>query len=155
MSRCARTVSRTPISISARAPLVVRLPALQLARSRVVASAAHHSHFKLIGGTTRACYVPEDAEEYFQYMGILAEECTFDRLNGMVKQGMDPIDIILVLACGENDVSKVSGPGGPCVRPPPLPPPLLHMYSAHVLSSGCIACILTLSDCVQRWLLVG
>lgn len=40
-------------------------------------------------------------------MGFLATEGTYDRMEALLKSGLHAIDIILLLACSENDTPKV------------------------------------------------
>ncbi|KAG2485233.1 hypothetical protein HYH03_016019 [Edaphochlamys debaryana] len=56
--------------------------------------------------TTREQYTYEELEEYFNYMGFLAEEGTYDRMHALGKD-RHPADVILLLACAANDTPKV------------------------------------------------
>ena len=48
----------------------------------------------------------DDVEAYFNYMGFLAEEGTYDRMYKLC-EGRHPIDVILLLAASENDTPKI------------------------------------------------
>ncbi|KAI8462643.1 MAG: hypothetical protein J3K34DRAFT_373050 [Monoraphidium minutum] len=56
---------------------------------------------------TRADYNADDVEHYFNYMGCLAVEGTYDRMEEMMGSGLDPVDVILLLAAAENDDPKI------------------------------------------------
>ncbi|KAK9841335.1 hypothetical protein WJX74_004077 [Apatococcus lobatus] len=55
----------------------------------------------------RDFYSAVDVEHYFNYMGMLAEEGTYDKLNRLQNTGLEPVDLLLVMAAGENDAPKV------------------------------------------------
>ena len=40
-------------------------------------------------------------------MGMLAAEGNYDRLDALVASGVEPIDLLLLMACSENDTPKV------------------------------------------------
>jgi hypothetical protein len=61
----------------------------------------------IVGSQGRDDYTYDDVEQYFNYMGFLATEGTYDRMEAMLNSGMHCIDIILLLACSENDTPKV------------------------------------------------
>ncbi len=61
----------------------------------------------IVGSQGRDDYTYDDVEQYFNYMGFLATEGTYDRMEAMLKSGLHSIDIILLLACSENDTPKV------------------------------------------------
>lgn len=61
----------------------------------------------IVGSQGRDDFTYDDLEQYFNYMGILATEGTYDRMEGMLKSGLHPIDCILLLASTENDFPKV------------------------------------------------
>jgi ankyrin repeat protein len=46
-------------------------------------------------------------EDYFNYMGMLAAEGTYDRLEKMLESELEPVDLLLLMACSENDAPKV------------------------------------------------
>ncbi|GIL54287.1 hypothetical protein Vafri_9852 [Volvox africanus] len=61
----------------------------------------------IVGSQGRDDYTYDDVEQYFNYMGFLATEGTYDRMEALLKSGLHCIDIILLLACSENDTPKV------------------------------------------------
>ncbi|KAG7675197.1 hypothetical protein KSW81_002699 [Nannochloris sp. 'desiccata'] len=56
---------------------------------------------------TRADYTDEEVTEYFNYMGMLAEEGTYDRLEEMLASGAHPCDLLLLMSAKEGDTPKV------------------------------------------------
>jgi len=61
----------------------------------------------IVGSQGRDDFDYDDVEQYFNYMGFLAEEGTYDRMEAMLKSGLHPIDVILLLAASENDTPKI------------------------------------------------
>ena len=61
----------------------------------------------IVGSQGRDDYEAEDVEYYFNYMGILADEGSNDRMDALVNAGKHPIDIILLFAAAEGDVPKI------------------------------------------------
>lgn len=59
------------------------------------------------GGAKREDYTEEDVEYYFNYSGILAERGSYDTLEDLLKSGLAPVDILLLLASSEGDAPKV------------------------------------------------
>lgn len=57
---------------------------------------------------TREEYTTLDVEDYFNYMGMLAAEGNYDRMNEMLETGTDPVDLLLLMAASENDAPKVA-----------------------------------------------
>jgi hypothetical protein len=55
----------------------------------------------------RSDFSAEDVEYYFNYMGMLATEGTYDRLEAMLAQGLAPVDLLLLMAASENDSPKL------------------------------------------------
>ena len=51
-------------------------------------------------------YLYEDVDDYFNYMGLLAEEGNYDRMEAMLKV-LAPVDAILLLAASQNDTPKI------------------------------------------------
>lgn len=45
--------------------------------------------------------------QYFNYMGMLATEGTYDKMNLLLDQGIHPVDILLLMASSEGDDPKV------------------------------------------------
>lgn len=58
-------------------------------------------------GECRSDFEYQDADDYFNCMGMLAAEGTYHRLDEWVDAGVDPIDMILLMACEQDDYSKV------------------------------------------------
>jgi hypothetical protein len=56
---------------------------------------------------SRDDYCTDDVEHYFNYMGMLAEEGTYDRMEAMLATGTAPVDVLLLMAAKENDAPKV------------------------------------------------
>lgn len=56
---------------------------------------------------TLADFTAEDVEHYFNYTGMLATEGTYDRLEQMLNSGNHPADLLLLMACGEDDYELV------------------------------------------------
>lgn len=61
----------------------------------------------IYGSQNRDDYCYDDVEHYFNYMGMLAVEGTYDRMEEMLKSGLHPVDVLLLMACSENDTPKV------------------------------------------------
>lgn len=49
----------------------------------------------------------DDVEQYFNYMGMLATEGTYDKMEALLNQGIHPVDILLLLAASEADKPKI------------------------------------------------
>lgn len=45
--------------------------------------------------------------QYFNYMGMLATEGTYDKMDALLNQGIHPVDILLLMASSEGDQPKV------------------------------------------------
>eukprot|EP00890_Picochlorum_soloecismus_P006436 jgi/Picsp_1/6794/NSC_04133-R1_protein len=63
--------------------------------------------YKDAKGEKRGDYEYQDADDYFCCSGLLAAEGTYDRLEAWTDAGVHPIDMILIMACVENDGPKV------------------------------------------------
>lgn len=61
----------------------------------------------IVGSQGREDYDVDDVEHYFNYMGCLAVEGTYDRMNALIESGLHPVDIILLFASAEGDVPKI------------------------------------------------
>ncbi|KAL6202327.1 hypothetical protein ACLB2K_026035 [Fragaria x ananassa] len=46
-------------------------------------------------------------EGYFNYMGMLAVEGTYDKMNALLSQNIHPVDILLLMAASEGDKPKI------------------------------------------------
>ncbi|CAH9112372.1 unnamed protein product [Cuscuta epithymum] len=49
----------------------------------------------------------DDVEQYFNYMGMLAVEGSYDKMEALLKQDIHPVDVLLLLAASEGDQPKV------------------------------------------------
>ena len=56
---------------------------------------------------SRSDFDADDVEHYFNYMGMLATEGTYDRLEAMLAQGLAPVDLLLLMAASEDDTPKI------------------------------------------------
>ncbi|GJZ98240.1 protein LHCP translocation defect [Tanacetum coccineum] len=45
--------------------------------------------------------------QYFNYMGMLAVEGTYDKMEALLSQNIHPVDILLMLASSEGDKPKL------------------------------------------------
>lgn len=45
--------------------------------------------------------------QYFNYMGMLATEGTYDKMYALLNQGIPAVDILLMMAANEGDQPKV------------------------------------------------
>ena len=61
----------------------------------------------IYGSQGRDDYSADDVEHYFNYMGMLAVEGTYDRMYAMTASGLAPVDVLLIMAAQENDLPKV------------------------------------------------
>eukprot|EP01023_Acetabularia_acetabulum_P035273 TRINITY_DN3326_c0_g1_i2.p3 TRINITY_DN3326_c0_g1~~TRINITY_DN3326_c0_g1_i2.p3 ORF type:complete len:166 (-),score=29.82 TRINITY_DN3326_c0_g1_i2:507-1004(-) len=61
----------------------------------------------MYGSQSREDYGYDDVEQYFNYMGMLATEGSYDTVTEMMQSGLEAVDILLLWACQENDVPKV------------------------------------------------
>jgi ankyrin repeat protein len=46
-------------------------------------------------------------KQYFNYMGMLAVEGTYDKMEALLNQDIHPVDILLMLAASEGDKPKI------------------------------------------------
>ncbi|KAL5701528.1 hypothetical protein ACHQM5_026854 [Ranunculus cassubicifolius] len=61
------------------------------------------SHSSLIGPSNDR----DDVEQYFNYMGMLAVEGTYDKMEALLSQNIHPVDILLLMAVSEGDLPKI------------------------------------------------
>jgi len=61
----------------------------------------------IVGSQGRDDFNADDVEHYFNYMGCLAVEGTYDRMNALIASGKHPVDIILLFASAEGDTPKI------------------------------------------------
>lgn len=45
--------------------------------------------------------------QYFNYMGMLAVEGTYDKMEALLEQKIHPVDILLLMAASEGDMPKI------------------------------------------------
>ena len=45
--------------------------------------------------------------QYFNYMGMLAVEGTYDKMETLLSQNIHPVDILLMMAASEGDKPKI------------------------------------------------
>ncbi|KAK3014502.1 hypothetical protein RJ639_009405, partial [Escallonia herrerae] len=48
-----------------------------------------------------------EINKYFNYMGMLAVEGTYDKMNALLSQNIHPVDILLMMAASEGDKPKI------------------------------------------------
>lgn len=95
-----RIISRTPHR-KIRVPREISTTAL------FQADKDSKNDYRDLKGSTRDDYEYQDADDYFNCMGILAAEGTYDRLEEWLDAGLHPIDMILLMAVSEADGPKV------------------------------------------------
>lgn len=61
----------------------------------------------MVGSQCREDYGYDDVEQYFNYMGMLAEDGSYDRMESYLNAGLHPVDILLLWASAEGDDPKV------------------------------------------------
>ncbi|KAI3928365.1 hypothetical protein MKW98_023966 [Papaver atlanticum] len=61
----------------------------------------------IYGSQKREDFDKDDVEQYFNYMGMLAVEGTYDKMNDLLKQNIHPVDILLLMASSEGDLPKI------------------------------------------------
>ena len=49
----------------------------------------------------------QEVEDYFNYMGMLAAEGNYEKLDELCDSWLEPVDLLLLMACSENDTPKV------------------------------------------------
>ncbi len=102
-TRAVRRSSARPFVSSRRAPVVQR----NVTANFFKFGKKDAEDAGIVGSQGRSDYIYDDVEQYFNYMGFLATEGTYDRMEAMLSSGLHPIDVILLLACSENDTPKV------------------------------------------------
>jgi len=58
-------------------------------------------------GPSRSDFDFQEVEDYFNYMGMLAAEGNYDKLDALCDSGLEPVDLLLLMACSEDDTPKV------------------------------------------------
>lgn len=61
----------------------------------------------IYGSQTRDDFDRDDVEQYFNYMGMLAVEGTYDKMEALLSQNIHPVDILLMMASSEGDKPKI------------------------------------------------
>ncbi|XP_016433605.1 protein LHCP TRANSLOCATION DEFECT [Nicotiana tabacum] len=59
------------------------------------------------GSQSRDDFDRDDVEQYFNYMGMLAVEGTYDKMEALLSQNIHPVDILLLMAATEGDLPKI------------------------------------------------
>eukprot|EP00898_Chlorokybus_atmophyticus_P002192 jgi/Chlat1/2974/Chrsp2S04702 len=61
----------------------------------------------IYGSQTRDEFDKDDVEHYFNYMGMLATEGTYDKLEALLSTGIHPVDLLLLMSSSEGDLPKI------------------------------------------------
>ncbi|KAE9598401.1 hypothetical protein Lal_00027136 [Lupinus albus] len=61
----------------------------------------------IYGSQSRNDFDRDDVEQYFNYMGMLAVEGTYAKMEDLLSQNIHPVDILLLLAATEGDKPKI------------------------------------------------
>ncbi|KAK4771153.1 hypothetical protein SAY87_031685 [Trapa incisa] len=61
----------------------------------------------IYGSQSRDDFNRDDVEQYFNYMGMLAVEGSYDKMEDMLRQNVHPVDILLMMAATEGDRPKI------------------------------------------------
>ncbi|XP_074310973.1 protein LHCP TRANSLOCATION DEFECT [Silene latifolia] len=61
----------------------------------------------IYGSQSRDDFDRDDVEQYFNYMGMLAVEGTYDKMEALLNENIHPVDILLLLAASESDKPKI------------------------------------------------
>ncbi|XP_052206555.1 protein LHCP TRANSLOCATION DEFECT [Diospyros lotus] len=61
----------------------------------------------IYGSQTRDDFDRDDVEQYFNYMGMLAVEGSYDKMEALLSHNMHPVDILLMMAASEGDKPKI------------------------------------------------
>ncbi|XP_010694198.2 protein LHCP TRANSLOCATION DEFECT [Beta vulgaris subsp. vulgaris] len=59
------------------------------------------------GSQSRDDFDRDDVEQYFNYMGMLAVEGSYDKMEALLNQDIHPVDILLLMASSEGDKPKI------------------------------------------------
>lgn len=62
----------------------------------------------MYGAQKRADYTSDDVEQYFNYMGMLAEQGSYDALEKVLASDIHPADLLLQWAAAEGDTPKAA-----------------------------------------------
>ncbi|KAK9269485.1 hypothetical protein L1049_001260 [Liquidambar formosana] len=61
----------------------------------------------IYGSQTREDFDRDDVEQYFNYMGMLAVEGSYDKMEALLSLNVHPVDILLMMAASEGDKPKI------------------------------------------------
>ena len=61
----------------------------------------------IYGSQSRDAFDRDDVEQYFNYMGMLAVEVSYDKMDALLNQNIHPVDILLLMAASEGDKPKI------------------------------------------------
>ncbi|KAI3456954.1 hypothetical protein Pfo_013617 [Paulownia fortunei] len=61
----------------------------------------------IYGSQARDDFDRDDVEQYFNYMGMLAVEGSYDKMEALLNQNIHPVDILLLMAASEGDKPKI------------------------------------------------
>ncbi|XP_073127668.1 protein LHCP TRANSLOCATION DEFECT [Henckelia pumila] len=61
----------------------------------------------IYGSQSRDDFDRDDVEQYFNYMGMLAVEGSYDKMEALLNQNIHPVDILLLMAASEGDKPKI------------------------------------------------
>ncbi|CAJ1964503.1 unnamed protein product [Sphenostylis stenocarpa] len=61
----------------------------------------------IYGSQGRDDFDRDDVEQYFNYMGMLAVDGTYDKMEALLNLKIHPVDILLLLAASEGDKPKI------------------------------------------------
>ncbi|KAK9673940.1 hypothetical protein RND81_12G200500 [Saponaria officinalis] len=61
----------------------------------------------IYGSQSRDDFDRDDVEQYFNYMGMLAVEGTYDKMEALLNKNIHPVDILLLMAASEGDKPKI------------------------------------------------
>ncbi|GAB2230589.1 hypothetical protein Droror1_Dr00014863 [Drosera rotundifolia] len=61
----------------------------------------------IYGSQSRDDFDRDDVEQYFNYMGMLAVEGSYDKMEALLDQNIHPVDILLMMAASEGDKPKI------------------------------------------------
>eukprot|EP00475_Leptophrys_vorax_P036599 TRINITY_DN6212_c0_g1_i1.p1 TRINITY_DN6212_c0_g1~~TRINITY_DN6212_c0_g1_i1.p1 ORF type:complete len:175 (+),score=18.04 TRINITY_DN6212_c0_g1_i1:138-662(+) len=61
----------------------------------------------IYGSQGRDDFDRDDVEHYYNYMGMLAVEGTYDKMEKLLNTGIHPVDLLLMMAASEGDRPKI------------------------------------------------
>ncbi|PIA50645.1 hypothetical protein AQUCO_01200096v1 [Aquilegia coerulea] len=61
----------------------------------------------IYGSQKREDFDKDDVEQYFNYMGMLAVEGSYDKMEALLSLKIHPVDILLMMAATEGDKPKI------------------------------------------------